>query len=92
MLDDKGFVFLWAVNSKGDPIIKNKFQIFTGTVRDIAWSEDGKKILVVGDGEPYVKLISVDLSSAKGDASGHSKEVLAGAVRHKRPFMAVSGG
>ena len=80
------------MNAKGEALIKHKFQIFAGTVRDLAWSEDGKKILVVGDSEPYVKLISVDLASTKGDASGHSKEVLAGAVRHKRPFMAVSGG
>lgn len=85
-------MFLWAVNSKGEPIVKHKFQIFSGIVRDLAWSEDGKKILVVGGGEPYVKQISVDLAMAKGDASGHSKEVLATAVRHKRPFMAVTGG
>ncbi len=85
-------MLIWLVNAKGEVIIKHKFQVFTGPVRDLDWSEDGKKLLVVGGGKPFAKLISVDIETSKGEESGHSKCALACSVRQKRPFIGVTGG
>lgn len=90
--DSKGIVKVWVINAKGEVLDKGNFNCFNGPVRDLAWSEDGKKVIAVGGAEPFAKLISVDLQTTKGDEIGHSKEILSVAVRTKRPFMATTGG
>lgn len=48
-LDASGKVRIWDTTQK-EHILKYEYTPFAGTVKDIAWSEDSKRIAVVGEG------------------------------------------
>lgn len=85
--DDNGKVFVWAL---GNQSIKNE-TIVGRKVTDISWSEDGKRLAVVGEGgEANGKCIAWDAGNAYGIFNGHSKTILGCAFKPTRPFRVVT--
>ena len=48
-LDLSGKVRIWDTTQK-EHILKNEFQPFAGNIKDLAWSSDNQRIVVVGLG------------------------------------------
>ena len=90
--DTSGSVRVWDLAS-GSMILKLQTQCLSGTVKDLAWDSESKRIIVVGEGrERFGSAISFDTGSSVGEISGHSKVINAVAIRHQRPFRAVTAG
>jgi len=71
---------------------KNTFPLL-GDIMDIAWTGDGKRIIVAGMGNPkFAKAIMWDSGNSVGEISGHISKILTTDVRVQRPFRCVTGG
>lgn len=54
-LDQSGKVRIWDTVNK-EHILKNEFQPITGPIKDLSWSPDNQRMVVVGEGrEKYLK-------------------------------------
>jgi len=49
LTDTSGKLRIWDTTQK-EHILKNEFQPFGGPIKDLAWSGDSQKIVVVGEG------------------------------------------
>lgn len=47
--DQSGKVRIWDTINK-EHILKNEFQPITGPIKDLAWSPDNQRMVVVGEG------------------------------------------
>lgn len=57
--DQSGKVRIWDTVNK-EHILKNEFHPFGGPIKDIAWSPDNQRMVVVGEGrERYFKFIQI---------------------------------
>ncbi|KJH44090.1 hypothetical protein DICVIV_09900 [Dictyocaulus viviparus] len=66
--------------------------VFSGIVRDIAWSEDSKRIAVVGEGrERFGYVFLFDTGTSNGNLSGQSRPMSSIDFRPSRPFRLISG-
>lgn len=54
--DQSGKVRIWDTVNK-EHILKNEFQPITGPIKDLSWSPDNQRMVVVGEGRE--KLVSV---------------------------------
>ena len=64
-----------------------------GLIRSICWSDDGKRVFATSNKTPFFKLASSDMGTIGGDSgAGHTKDVLACAIRSKKPYIAATGG
>lgn len=73
------------------PILKAEYKTLSGRITDLAWDGESKRIVVVGEGrDRFGHAFQVDTGSGAGEISGHSKVINAVAVRHQRPFKAVT--
>ncbi|KAG8882996.1 WD40 repeat-like protein [Tulasnella sp. 331] len=73
------------------PILKAEYKTLSGRITDLAWDGESKRIVVVGEGrDRFGHAFQVDTGSGAGEISGHSKVINAVAVRHHRPFRAVT--
>ncbi|KAF9431871.1 WD repeat-containing protein 1 [Entomortierella beljakovae] len=90
--DERGNVRIW--DTVGDEqILKLESKAISGKINDIAWDGESKRIIAVGDGrEKFGHAFLVDSGSSCGEIMGHSKVVNTVAIRHTRPFRAVTGG
>lgn len=57
-VDQSGKVRIWDTTQK-EHILKNEFQPFVGTIKDLAWSPDNQRICVVGEGRERYMFSSV---------------------------------
>lgn len=90
--DISGSVRVWDLAS-GERILKLQTQALNGKVSDLAWDGESKRIIVVGEGrERFAHAFMFDSGSSVGEISGHSKPMNAVAIRHQRPFRAVTAG
>jgi len=48
-IDQSGKVRIWDTVNK-EHILKNEFPIFGGPIKDIGWSPDSQRMVVVGEG------------------------------------------
>lgn len=48
-LDASGKIRIWDTTQK-EHLLKYEYQPISGTVKDIAWTEDSKRMAVAGDG------------------------------------------
>ena len=79
-------------NDEGDFIEKAKYEVLSGPVKDIAWSMDNQRCLVVGDGkDSFTRALIVDSGATVGDLGGHSGRVQSVDFKPSRPFRAVTG-
>eukprot|EP00462_Mataza_sp_D1_P001563 CAMPEP_0175095638 /NCGR_PEP_ID=MMETSP0086_2-20121207/4274_1 /TAXON_ID=136419 /ORGANISM="Unknown Unknown, Strain D1" /LENGTH=594 /DNA_ID=CAMNT_0016368923 /DNA_START=84 /DNA_END=1868 /DNA_ORIENTATION=- len=88
--DIHGQVIVWNVktgNIKADHPVG-------GVILDLAWDEEGKRIVAVGDGgnKPSGKAFTWDSGNAVGTLTGHTKRVIAVDIKRSRPYRCVTAG
>jgi WD40 repeat protein len=90
--DEGGVVRIWATDNV-DKTLKLEIQPLSGAIRDIGWTSDSQRVIVVGEGKgTYAHVFLWDSGSPVGEISGHSKGILSCDVRQDRPFRIVTGG
>ena len=95
--DEQGKVFIWEVYQDSDSKeyvykIKGEFQVLSGTVKDISWDFEGKRLCVVGDGSnEFGKFITWDSGNSVGEVSGHSSMINTCCINpNGRPFRSFT--
>lgn len=74
-------------------VTKLETRALTGRVNDLCWDGESKRLIAVGDGkERFGHGFTSDSGNSTGEVGGHSKPVNAVAIRHQRPFRAVTAG
>lgn len=90
--DEAGNIRIWATDN-ADRTLKLEIQPLSGPIRDIAWSPDNQRIVIVGEGKgTYAHVFLWDSGSPVGEISGHSKAILSCDMRQDRPFRIATGG
>uniref|UniRef100_A0AAQ4R350 WD repeat domain 1 n=1 Tax=Gasterosteus aculeatus aculeatus TaxID=481459 RepID=A0AAQ4R350_GASAC len=89
--DVSGKIRIWDTTQK-EHILKYEYTPLSGKVKDIAWTEDSKRMAVVGDGrEKFGSVFLWDTGSSVGDLSGHSKLINSVDIKQTRPYRLVTG-
>ncbi|XP_022254686.1 actin-interacting protein 1-like isoform X1 [Limulus polyphemus] len=89
--DVSGKVRIWDTTQK-EHLLKNEFQPFVGEVKDLAWSFDNQRIIVVGEGkERFGHVIMAETGTSVGEIAGHSKLINSCDFRPCRPFRIITG-
>lgn len=84
--DASGKIRIWDTTQK-EHLLKYEYTPISGKIRDIAWTEDSKRIAIVGEGrEKFGAVFLWDSGSSVGDLSGHSKLINSVDIRQKRPY------
>ncbi|KAK3751361.1 hypothetical protein QZH41_009304, partial [Actinostola sp. cb2023] len=84
--DASGKIRIWDTTQK-EHILKYEYQPLSATVKDIAWSPDSKRLVVVGEGrEKFGCAILWDSGSTVGKIDQHTKAINAVDYRSARPF------
>ncbi|ORC90286.1 WD40 repeat-containing protein [Trypanosoma theileri] len=63
-----------------------------GPVRDIAWTGDEERLVVVGDGKSTFAVAITITANTIGTINGHSQNILTCDMRLERPYRIVTGG
>ena len=72
--------------------MKNEFQPISGPIKDLAWSPDNQRMVVVGEGrEKYGHVFLADTGTSNGDISGQSRPINSCDFRPSRPFRIITG-
>jgi len=87
--DVSGKIRIWdTVNA--EHLLKYEYTVLGGPIKDIAWSEDSKRIAVCGEGkEEYAKIISWDTGTTCGSMKGPGKPCNNVAFKQNRPYRLV---
>ena len=87
--DISGKIRIWdTVNA--EHLLKYEYTVLGGPIKDIAWSEDSKRIAVCGEGkEEYAKIISWDTGTTCGSMKGPGKPCNNIAFKQNRPYRVV---
>jgi len=90
--DINGNVRIWDTTNT-DHILKTEVPVFGGAVKDIAWTEDSKRLCAVGNGrEKFGHPFLFDTGTSVGEITGHSKQVNSVDIKPCRPYRLVTGG
>jgi len=83
--DASGFIKIWNTADMG--ITRLEQQILAGPIRDMAWSPDDQRLLIVGEGKgEYAVMIMADGGSRIGKLSGFTQGCISCDHRPERPF------
>ncbi|KAJ1214145.1 hypothetical protein NDU88_001771 [Pleurodeles waltl] len=89
--DLSGKLRIWDTTQK-EHLLKYEYQPFAGKIKDIAWTEDSKRIAVVGEGrEKFGAVFLWDTGSSVGEIGGHSKVINTVDIKQTRPYRLVTG-
>ncbi|XP_069046437.1 WD repeat-containing protein 1 [Lepisosteus oculatus] len=89
--DISGKVRIWDTTQK-EHILKYEYQPFSGKIKDIAWTEDSKRLAIVGEGrEKFGAVILWDTGSSVGEITGHNKIINSVDIKQTRPYRLVTG-
>ncbi|KAK6109972.1 Actin-interacting protein 1 [Brugia pahangi] len=89
--DQSGKIRVWDATQPSH-ILKAEYPILSGPIRDIAWSDDSKRIAVVGEGrERFGHVFLFDTGTSNGNLSGQSRTMSSIDFRPARPYRLVSG-
>lgn len=89
--DVSGKIRIWDTVNK-EHLLKNEFQPIAGPIKDIAWSADSQRIVVVGEGrERFGHVFMAETGTSVGEISGQSKPINSCDFRPARPFRVVTG-
>lgn len=73
-------------------LLKNEYQPIAGPIKDISWSADSQRIVVVGEGrERFGHVFMTETGTSVGEISGQSKSINSCDFRPTRPFRIVTG-
>lgn len=91
--DIAGNVMVWDTTNKEEHIVKYQKRSFANGVFDISWTEDSKRICVVGNGKEHkAEAFMWDSGSSVGEIGGHTQPVLGCSFRPKRPYRLATCG
>ncbi|XP_077877163.1 WD repeat-containing protein 1 isoform X2 [Ictidomys tridecemlineatus] len=89
--DVSGKLRIWDTTQK-EYLLKYEYQPFAGKIKDIAWTEDSKRIAVVGEGrEKFGAVFLWDSGSSVGEITGHNKVINSVDIKQSRPYRLVTG-
>lgn len=89
--DQSGKVRIWDTVNK-EHILKNEFHPIGGPIKDIAWSPDNQRMIVVGEGrERFGHVFMSETGTSVGEISGQSKPINSCDFRPARPFRVITG-
>ncbi|KAH8397189.1 hypothetical protein KR215_010295 [Drosophila sulfurigaster] len=89
--DASGKIRIWDTVNK-EHLLKNEFQPIGGPIKDISWSPDNQRIVVVGEGrERFGHVFMSETGTSVGEISGQSKPINSADFRPARPFRIVTG-
>ncbi|EFN72255.1 Putative actin-interacting protein 1 [Camponotus floridanus] len=89
--DQSGKVRIWDTVNK-EHILKNEFHPIGGPIKDIAWSPDSQRMVVVGEGrERFGHVFMAETGTSVGEISGQSKPINSCDFRPARPFRLITG-
>ncbi|XP_057373517.1 LOW QUALITY PROTEIN: actin-interacting protein 1-like [Daphnia carinata] len=89
--DQSGKVRIWDTVNK-EHICKIELQPFAGPIKDLAWSPDNQRMVVVGEGrECFGHVFLVDTGTSNGTIGGPSKPINSCDFRPARPFKIIAG-
>lgn len=73
-------------------ILKCEYQPIGGSIKDLSWSADSQRIVVVGEGrERFGHVFMTDTGTSVGEISGQSKPINSCDFRPARPFRIITG-
>ena len=89
--DVSGKIRIWDTVNQTH-LLKNEFQPIGGPIKDISWSADSQRIVVVGEGrERFGHVFMADTGTSVGEISGQSKPINSCDFRPARPFRVITG-
>ncbi|XP_076316944.1 actin-interacting protein 1-like isoform X2 [Tachypleus tridentatus] len=89
--DISGKLRIWDT-SQNQHWLKNEFQPIVGEVKDLAWSYDSERIVVVGKGKKrFGHVIRIEVGTSVGEITGHSKLINSCDFRPCRPLRIITG-
>ncbi|XP_076844085.1 WD repeat-containing protein 1 [Brachyhypopomus gauderio] len=89
--DVSGKIRIWDTTQK-EHLLKYEYQPFGGKIKDIAWTEDSKRVAVVGEGrEKFGAVFLWDSGSSVGEIIGHSKIINSVDIKQTRPYRLITG-
>uniref|UniRef100_A0A3P8RU47 WD repeat domain 1 n=1 Tax=Amphiprion percula TaxID=161767 RepID=A0A3P8RU47_AMPPE len=89
--DITGKIRIWDTTQK-EHLLKYEYTPISGKIKDIAWTEDSKRMAIVGEGrEKFGAVFLWDSGSSVGEISGHSKVINSVDIRQKRPYRLATG-
>ncbi|XP_078534599.1 WD repeat-containing protein 1 [Lissotriton helveticus] len=89
--DLSGKLRIWDTTQR-EHLLKYEYQPFAGKIKDIAWTEDSKRIAAVGEGrEKFGAVFLWDTGSSVGEVGGHSKVINSVDLKQTRPYRLVTG-
>ena len=90
--DISGKVRVWSWDHP-EHILKVETTICAGTIYDLDWDFESKKIVAAGEGSGImVKCFIWDTGNSAGEMVGHNKKILSVAYKPTRPFRIMTGG
>ena len=88
--DTSGKIRVWAWDNP-EHLTKLDTQIFAGSVLDLDWDMESKKIVACGEGSGImVKAFTWDTGNSVGEMVGHNKRILSVAYKPTRPFKIMT--
>jgi len=88
--DAAGKVRIWAWDNP-EHQLKKEHHVFSGSVRDLAWDSENKRICAVGEGgAKNAAVFSWDSGNGLGELNAHGKRVLGCSFKPQRPFRLVT--
>lgn len=89
--DQSGKIRIWDTVNK-EHLLKNEFHPIGGPIKDISWSPDNQRMVVVGEGrERFGHVFMSETGTSVGEISGQSKPINSCDFRPTRPFRIVTG-
>ncbi|XP_053544091.1 WD repeat-containing protein 1 isoform X2 [Ictalurus punctatus] len=89
--DVSGKIRIWDTTQK-EHLLKYEYQPFGGKIKDISWTEDSKRLAVVGEGrEKFGAVFLWDSGSSVGEIIGHSKVINSVDLKQTRPYRLITG-
>lgn len=89
--DQSGKIRIWDTVNK-EHLLKNEFHPIGGPIKDISWSPDNQRMVVVGEGrERFGHVFMSETGTSVGEISGQSKPINSCDFRPARPFRIVTG-
>ncbi|KNC78405.1 hypothetical protein SARC_09164 [Sphaeroforma arctica JP610] len=88
--DTAGNVRIWDTVNE-EHILKHEYRPLSGPIKDLAWSEDSKRIVVGGEGkETFGAAFLVDTGSSVGGITGHAKAINSIDMKPNRPYRVIT--
>ncbi|ESL06845.1 hypothetical protein TRSC58_05474 [Trypanosoma rangeli SC58] len=88
--DQNGNVLVWTCQPDSREVLNMKQ--LQGPVRDIAWTHDEERLVVVGDGKSLFATVISITGNTIGTINGHTQNVLSCDMRGESPYCIVTGG